>query len=113
MNEKPIMWYRGEAIQLIQDVREIALRHNYHVALGGSVLHVGHSLKDVDVYFLPMHGTGHPNCEGLLGALDLHWGIAEDMADRDKYPTERGYRAAKKVFWRLEPHKRIDFWVLG
>jgi hypothetical protein len=107
------MWNRSQAYQLIADVREVAMRFNYHVCLGGSILHVGHSDKDVDIYFLPMHGTGRPDCDGLIGALDIHWGYAEDMADRDKYPTEAGYRAARKVQWKLEPTKRIDFWVLG
>jgi hypothetical protein len=107
------MWERGEAIQLIQDVREIALRFNYHVALGGSVLHVGRSDNDVDIYFLPMHGTGYPDLDGLCGALDIQWGYSEDMAHRDKYPVEKGYRAAKKVYWKIDPRKRIDFWVLG
>jgi hypothetical protein len=108
-----MMWERPQAVQLIQDVREIALKHNYHVCLGGSVLHVGRSDNDVDIYFLPMHGTGHPSLEGLLGALDIFWGFAEDMAPRDRYPTERGYVAAKKLQWKLDLTKRIDFWVLG
>jgi hypothetical protein len=108
-----VMWTRNEAIQLVQDAREIAMRFNYHIALGGSLLYNGRSNKDADIYFLPMHGTGWPNMEGLLGALDFHWGIAEDQADREKYPTEKGYRSARKVQWKLDPTKRIDFWVLG
>jgi hypothetical protein len=111
--DKHHMWTRPQVIQLVQDVREIALRHNYHVALGGSLLYRGYSDKDADIYFLPMHGTGTPNVDGLLGALDLHWGYAFEQADRDRYPTEKGYVSARKVQWKLDPAKRIDFWVLG
>jgi len=111
------MWTRDEAVLLCQDVREVALKHNYHVALGGSCLHVGHSQKDTDIYFLPMHGIGKPNLEGLLGALDLFWGYAENISKltelNSEYPPEPGYIAAKKVQWKLDPSKRIDFWVIG
>lgn len=51
------MWTLQTAIPLIQKLAPIATRHGFSVALYGSVLEIGESNKDLDVFFVEQEPT--------------------------------------------------------
>ncbi len=51
------MWTLDEAVVLIQDLAPKVRAVDYHVMLGGSVLHSGKSEDDLDLFFAPLNHT--------------------------------------------------------
>lgn len=59
---KPL-WTFDEALPLIRELQPLTREPGYHLTLGGSVLNIGRSLKDLDLFFLPMYGQRQDRSE--------------------------------------------------
>lgn len=64
-----IMWTLESGISFIRSMEEIANQYNYHLTLGGSVLHRGESNKDLDIYAMPFHNDKLCDESSLLTAF--------------------------------------------
>lgn len=75
-----LKWTLDEALSLIRLLQPETRKFGYHLCLGGGVLNVGFSEKDLDLYFLPMDNPEHPtDPDKLSGWLDTCWGKATDL----------------------------------
>lgn len=104
MNEetKPL-WTLIEGVELARRLEPIALAHNAHVAIGGSVLHSGESKKDLDVFVYPRKTAKPFSWISLLVAFD-----AMNMQQR---PHE--YQGDDKLVFQTEiDGKRVDFFFV-
>ena len=111
-----IMWGLNEALEVIRSIQPACHRHRYHAVLGGGVLNVGYSRKDLDLFFLPFGDTDTPPdtnaliCElDVLGAqFPLGGGFGFDGALT--YPNQE--RTFKTRFtYRTLDDKRIDVFI--
>lgn len=74
-------WTLDEALRLVRGLQPEAQKYGFHVCLGGSVLNVGVSHKDVDVYFLPLGGKDAQQIDALVTRLEGLWGKAEPIGN--------------------------------
>lgn len=61
-----VMWILENALPLIRKIVPIAQRHGFSVALYGSVLGIGASEKDLDLFFVEQD----PHIRDVQGCLD-------------------------------------------
>jgi hypothetical protein len=60
------MWTLADALPLVRKISPIAQRHGFSVALYGSVLDIGESEKDLDIFFVEQD----PDICNVQGCLD-------------------------------------------
>lgn len=85
----------------------------YHICLGGGVLNMGYSMKDLDLFFLKMN-TEDPDVDPLMAYLDRTLGSLEPMASG--FDDSEGYVEKLALRFRrlLKVHvdgKRIDLFI--
>ena len=74
-------WTLEDGLKLVRAIQQECREYGYHVALGGGVLNVGKSGKDLDLYFLPLDNSkfGEPKPADLVGWLSKLWGRPEPI----------------------------------
>lgn len=50
-----VKWTLTEALALVRDLQPISREYGYHLTLGGGVLNKGYSVKDLDLWWLPLN----------------------------------------------------------
>lgn len=85
------MWTLDNALKLIRETQETAKGFGYHICLGGSVLNKGESIKDLDLYFIPLVGV-EESIERLLQSLYIGWGDGEEFGYIESYQKLSPYR---------------------
>jgi hypothetical protein len=78
------MWTLQPALAVIQKLAPAVRACNYHVMLGGSVLHRGASDDDLDLFFMPLNGA-EGNRDALFHVLNLTFGPLESLRDAPDY----------------------------
>lgn len=77
-------WDLDDGLKLVRALQEESMKFGYHVALGGSVLHKGHSERDIDLFFFPASGeTNAPAREDLSDWLEKLWGRGRQLGYYD------------------------------
>lgn len=67
------MWTLDDGLKLVRSIQPQVRKFGYHATLGGSVLNVGKSYKDLDIYFQPCAGVDNQG-EELVKWLTSIWG---------------------------------------
>jgi hypothetical protein len=101
------LWTLTEGIEVCREL-EAALAPDYHVALGGGVLHKGESNKDLDVLIYP-HKTYHYSVAAVRALLvNAGWQLLVHADEvREKW-REAGNKDEKLVdVWRYRK-RRVD-----
>lgn len=99
-------WTIEEGIKAARLFEPVAIKHGFHIALGGSVLHKGKSEKDLDLFFY-VHNTSQPfNKDNLMAALE-----AVGISELQERPHTQ-YGDDKLVFSFNFFGKRIDLFFL-
>lgn len=81
--------------RMLEDVLEPL---NYHVALGGSVLHAGHSENDIDIFLYPHQASCKENKPMVVEQLKKFTDSYEDLSfEYDDKVVSQGYYLNKKV----------------
>lgn len=105
-----VMWTFAEAQQEVKRVQQASRAFGYHVALGGGVLNVGKSEKDLDLYFLALDDKdSSPNAADLVKWLESLWGAATPIND-PRYGDSVHY--ARKLKFQPLGSRRIDVFVV-
>ena len=106
LKRKRIMWTKVDAETEVAKVQMPARVFGFHVALGGGVLNNGESLKDLDLYFLPLDDVNTaPEVDELVAFLETQWGPSEPISS---YGTSTHY--ARKL--KFHQPKRIDVFIV-
>lgn len=89
------IWTLDDGVKLVRALQPEMKKLGYHLALGGSVLNCGESVKDLDLYALPL---GNPEIdESATRVIDLLaklWG--------NNFDEIRGYAEEPEEFDRVE-----------
>ena len=105
------IWTFEQAHELVLSVQWQVRQFGFHLALGGGVLNRLVSMKDVDLYFIPLDDRPEPpNFEGLVAYLEGLWGSSFPITDPAYGPSLMYYD--KKKFSYPEG-KRIDVFITG
>ena len=106
----PPQWTLAAGLKLIRAIQPEAKKLGYHIALGGGVLNIGLSYKDLDLYLLPMCYSGkQPDKSGLIALLTTMWGHGVAIG-KGEYPDEPPYTA--KIRYNYSG-TRIEVFILG
>ncbi len=88
-------WTLDDGLKLVRGLQPNAKRYGYHMTLGGSVLNLGISSKDIDLYFLPFNNSkvAKEDPYALIEWLARMWGNYENIGanygrDRDPQPED-------------------------
>lgn len=121
-------WTLAEASTLISTLQTHLRPLGYHVTLGGGVLNRGYSVKDLDLYFLPLDSSDYPaKPDALVTFLTRTWGKAYDFSKRPPILETRAGRAARLAqsypdlpgspyVWKrkfMMGDMRIDVFIIG
>lgn len=68
------MWTLDEALDLIRRIQPKLKPLGYHVCLGGGVLNIGSSEKDLDLFFVPLTNVDRPELDPLVFWMGGQWG---------------------------------------
>jgi len=102
------MWTLDEGVAVVRDIQEAVRPFGYHVALGGGVLNLGKSDKDLDLYFLAMDVEQGNDPHALLAFLQDHFGTEGESITKAEYPDSR---YAFKWKFILSTEQRIDVFI--
>lgn len=67
-----------QALKLIRETQETVKSFGYHICLGGGVLNLGYSYKDLDLYIIPLCDTEN-KLEDLVQSLEIGWGPSYEV----------------------------------
>ena len=106
---KPV-WTLDDALELVRNLQPWTRDYAYHLAIGGGVVNTGSSLKDLDLYFLPLDNDGFvPRTDALLDDLQKHFGPYEPIVAPEYAHLHSFYRHKVKF---ENAGKRIDAFIL-
>ena len=109
---KPLMWTLDEGLEIVRDLQDMTREYDYHLTIGGGVVNKGSSLKDLDLYFLPLCNGNTPDPKGLLRELERQWGASEPIGGEREYKDDpRWYKVKFGVGFGLRKTKRIDVFI--
>lgn len=74
-------WTLEDGLTLVRALQPKTRDFGYHLTLGGSVLNIGRSSKDLDLFFLPMDNSKSTNALGLLKWLGTLWGKGQSIGN--------------------------------
>ena len=103
------MWTLEEGLAVIRTIQPYIHTLGYHVALAGGVLNIGHSLKDLDLVFLPLTNEKKPELAELVTTMVSMWGTPHDNITDPEPCVSLRYQASHV---REEDGKRIDVFVV-
>jgi hypothetical protein len=106
-------WGLEEARGLIAVLQTEVRPFGYHITLGGSVLNTGRSVKDLDLYFIPLDNdkAAPPVLGKLLDWLAVHFGPSKAIGNNHNYGNPTGVYAHKLEFGFLD--RRVDVFIVG
>jgi len=78
------MWTLSKAADLVGGLEPLVRELNYHTLLAGSVLHVGQSEKDLDLWFIPLNGY-ESDSQKVYALLSSVFGPLEPIRDSPDY----------------------------
>lgn len=104
------MWTLDEARNLIATLQPDLRKMGYHIALAGSVLNVGESAKDLDLWFLPLHGYMSDTVKVLTYLIGVI-GPCQALRDSPDYGPDQGWQSKEQQMF-LFLNKRIDVFIL-
>jgi hypothetical protein len=82
-------WFLDDGVKLVRALQGNCKKYGYHITLGGSVLNVGSSDKDLDLYFHPYNDPDiREDSEGLVEWLISLWGAAKSLNPYGAEPVE-------------------------
>lgn len=95
-------WKLDDGLRLVRALQPEAKKFGYHVTLGGSVLNLGESEKDIDLYFLPLENPKFSERPiQLLNYLEDVWGGYEGLGE--EYELEARYHEEDEPFRPPQP----------
>lgn len=98
-----MMWTLEEAVALVRSLEPTAIKHGYHLALGGSVLMAGQSDKDLDLFLYPHKTTECDYPEKVITLMGIY--VVEEK-------HHSIYGDDKLVFECRIRDKRVDIFCL-
>lgn len=104
-----ITWTLDQALSLIRDLQPSVRDLHYHICLGGGVLNVGTSEKDLDLWFLPLNGH-EGNAREIVGLLITLLGPCSALRDGPDYADDAFPHAESMQMFHY-CGKRIDVFV--
>ena len=108
--QSPPQWTLAAGLKLIRAIQPEAKKLGYHIALGGGVLNIGLSYKDLDLYLLPMCCSDkQPDKSELIALLTKMWGHGVAIG-KGEYSDEPPYTA--KIRYNYSG-TRIEVFILG
>ena len=106
-------WSAIGAKPIINWAQLVSRNYGYHVCLGGSVLNIGKSEKDLDLYFLPMNADSPVDPVGMKQWLNDSLGKLEPIGN--SYPGKELpyiYKGKLICHFGYQP-QRIDVFIMG
>lgn len=103
------MYTLQDGVALAQAMDPEVRKYNYCTALGGSVLHKGESLKDIDILLLPIEDDVPNDEERLLLYLTKVFTVKPALREReDKYGP-----SVTRTIYKGETisGKKVDFFI--
>lgn len=112
-----VMWTLEEGLKYVRAWQQDAEFLGYHIAIGGGVLNNGSSLKDLDLYFLPLTNDKAPDVEGVLELIErTGYKYDPDLAPSHKPNPYTPFRFQGTLFETRSLSdrigKRIDIFVV-
>ena len=109
--KKPVMWTLEAALPIIRELEPKLRAADYHLMLGGGVLHRGTSTKDLDLFISPLN-TSDSDPKKIVALLDSFWGVEGESlkAHADDY-DEDDMRHWPCMLKYVFDGKRIDVFV--
>jgi hypothetical protein len=104
------VWLWADAMQVVRLLQEALWPLKYHVTLGGGVLNVGYSDKDLDIFVLPFNNDTPADSGKLRSALESVLTYSRPIGQPDKYGYVHEIHAAKDVW--LFDGKRVDVFIV-
>ena len=111
------MWEIEEALALIRRIQPALKPLGYHVCLGGGVLNHGGSMKDLDLFFVPLTNDKAPALNSLWAFIFSKDGIGPLRTNDDGSPISHKpnpytpFRGQDTVS-ALPLHKRVDIFIV-
>jgi hypothetical protein len=116
--KKPVVWTLEQGLKLLRALQPQVRAFNYHIAIGGGTVNKGHSLKDLDLYFLPLlNSTETTDTAGLLlfleGQLGERTAIGPGVEITDNYEIQQDDHLFEGGKWKFlyKGKKRIDCFI--
>ena len=105
------MWTLEEALVLCRTLQPSVTKFGYHLCLGGGVLNIGRSDKDLDLYLLPLAGEERA-WENLCDYLGVVLGESESLRKAEYADAEAPgvYNHMLKFDYGT---KRVDLFIMG
>ena len=100
-------WSLEDGIAMSRRIEALLTPAGFHCALGGSVLHSGVSLKDLDIFVYPHKSTGEP-----ISDVEVLTALFPLLPNGWKQCNHSQYGDEKRVFYCYTEGKRIDFFLL-
>lgn len=104
-----MMWTLPQAQALVHILFEEVYTLDYHLALGGSVLHDGESDHDLDLYFLPLNGY-KPGTGALYDHLLKVFKPLTPLRDSPDYKAGEPWHC-KEALQGKYLRKRVDLFI--
>ena len=105
----PPIWTLEDALDLIRPLQPLARDVGYHITLGGGVLNLGVSAKDLDLFCLPLNG-GEGDKAALWVLLDTVLGPLLAIRDSPDYQPEAMWHYRDMLHGAFEG-KRVDLFI--
>lgn len=104
------LWTLKQALALIRKWQPLAWGCGLHLALAGSVLNRGDSVKDLDIIVMGMNNGDAPNWHKFKRLTGIDTAI---MSVEDYLEMENALNDGRKLYKSAYRGKRIDFFVYG
>lgn len=105
------MWNLAQALTFIQELQtELRADMGYHIALAGSVLNVGWSQHDLDLWMIPHHGA-ESNPLAVATWLFNRLGNYSSLRDSPDYGPDQGWQSNRQIRFDYLG-KRVDVFIL-
>lgn len=102
-------WTLQQAVELIQELEPAVRELNYHITLGGSVLHKGSSDKDLDLFIVPLNGFPSTPIKILVLLMD-YLGSCRALRDGPNYQADADFHYDQAQLFDYMG-KRIDVFI--
>lgn len=99
------MWTLGEGLVFCRLLQPMLRPIGYHLTLGGGVLNVGYSRKDLDLFLLPLKSTDS-NPTAVFDTLSPIFGDAAPVG-KGEYDSD----SWKVAMYYIVGGKRIDVFI--
>lgn len=104
------MWHIDSAMSFIVEFAPLVRELDYHLCLGGSVLHEGHSDHDLDLWFIPLNGYESEPAK-IYVLCQTTFGRLTSLRDSPDYKAGEPWHV-KEMQRATYMGKRIDLFIL-